>query len=288
MKTDRRGRSSSQSLKRSILIRKTISYVVLTLGALIMIMPFLWSISTSLKLPSEVFAWPPQWIPAPPRLDAYLEVFRGISFGKNLSNTFVISIVVSVGQLITCSMAGYAFAKLRFPGRNTLFLAYLATMMVPGIVIIIPNFVVMRHLGWLDSHKALIIPALTSAYGTFLMRQFFLTFPTELEDAAKLDGCNPITFYWHILLPNSKPILATLGVLTFQNIWNDFLWPLIILSSQEKRTLQVGLSYLQNANYADWTLLMAGSVITVLPLIVLFFFAQRYFIQSIKLSGLKG
>lgn len=288
MKSDRRGRASSQSLKRSILIRKTVSYVVLTLGALIMIMPFLWSISTSLKLPSEVFAWPPQWIPAPPRFDAYLEVFRGISFGKNLSNTFVISIMVSVGQLITCSMAGYAFAKLRFPGRNTLFLAYLATMMVPGIVIIIPNFVVMRHLGWLDSHKALIIPALTSAYGTFLMRQFFLTFPTELEDAAKLDGCNPITFYWHILLPNSKPILATLGVLTFQNIWNDFLWPLIILSSQEKRTLQVGLSYLQNANYADWTLLMAGSVITVLPLIVLFFFAQRYFIQSIKLSGLKG
>jgi multiple sugar transport system permease protein len=185
-------------------------------------------------------------------------------------------------------MAGYAFAKLRFPGRNKLFIAYLATMMVPGVVIIIPNFVVMRHLGWLDSHKALIIPALTSAYGTFLMRQFFLTFPTELEDAAKLDGCNPITFYWHILLPNSKPILATLGILTFQNIWNDFLWPLIILSSQEKRTLQVGLSYLQNANYADWTLLMAGSVITILPLIVLFFFAQRYFIQSIKLSGLKG
>jgi multiple sugar transport system permease protein len=288
MKTDRWGRTHSQSLKRSILIRKWISYVVLALGAFIMIVPFLWSISTSLKLPAEVFAWPPQWIPAPPRLDAYLEVFSGISFGKNLYNTFVISIAVSIGQLMTCSMAGYAFAKLRFPGRNTFFIAYLATMMVPGVVIMIPNFVVMRHLGWLDSHKALIIPALTSAYGTFLMRQFFLTFPSELEDAAKLDGCNPITFYWHILLPNSKPILATLGVFTFQNMWNDFLWPLIILNSQEKRTLQVGLSYLQNANYADWTLLMAGSVITMLPLIVLFFFAQRYFIQSIKLSGLKG
>ena len=161
-------------------------------------------------------------------------------------------------------------------------------MMVPAAVTLIPNFIVMSRIGLVDNHLGLILPFVGSAYGTFLMRQFFLSFPDELEDAAKLDGCNPLDFYYHILLPNSRPILATLGLMTFQWAWNDFLWPLIMINSESQRTLQVGLSYLRNEHYIDWTLLMAASVLTNLPILALFFIAQKQFVQSIKLSGLKG
>jgi len=268
--------------------KKTLAYLVLSVGALFMITPFLWSISTSLKLPAEVFTWPPVFIPNPPHLDSYQKILTDVKFSLFIWNTFKLSAIVALGQVTVCSLSGYAFAKLRFPGRNFIFFGYLATLMVPGAVTMIPNFILMRNLGWVDSHTGLVVPALASAYGTFLMRQFFLTFPPELEDAAKLDGCSPLSLFWHIILPNSKPILATLGVMAFQGTWNDFLWPLIMLNSERNRTLQIGLSYFQNEHYAEWSLLMAGSVITVLPLIVLFFFAQRQFIQSIKLTGVKG
>jgi multiple sugar transport system permease protein len=268
--------------------RMTLAYAVLIVGALVMITPFLWSISTSLKLPAQVFSWPPVFIPNPPHFDSYREILTGVNFGLFTWNTFKLATIVALGQVAVCSLSGYAFAKLRFPGKDLIFIGYLATMMVPGAVTMIPNFILMRTLGWVDSHTSLIVPGLASAYGTFLMRQFFLTFPRELEDAAKLDGCSPLSFFWHIILPNSRPIVATLGVMAFQGTWNDFLWPLIMLNSERNRTLQIGLSYFQNEHYAQWGLLMAGSVITVLPLIVLFFFAQRQFIQSIKLTGLKG
>lgn len=268
--------------------RMTLAYAVLIIGALFMITPFLWSISTSLKLPAQVFSWPPVFIPHPPHFDSYREILTGVNFGLFTWNTFKLATIVALGQVAVCSLSGYAFAKLRFPGKDLIFIGYLATMMVPGAVTMIPNFILMRTLGWVDSHTSLIVPGLASAYGTFLMRQFFLTFPRELEDAAKLDGCSPLSFFWHIILPNSRPIVATLGVMAFQGTWNDFLWPLIMLNSERNRTLQIGLSYFQNEHYAQWGLLMAGSVITVLPLIVLFFFAQRQFIQSIKLTGLKG
>lgn len=268
--------------------RKTLAYLVLTVGALLMITPFLWSVSTSLKLPGQVFSWPPALIPSPPDFGSYRQILTDVNFGLFTWNTFKLASIVALGQVTVCSLSGYAFAKLRFPGKDIIFVGYLATMMVPGAVTMIPNFILMRGLGWVDSHTGLIVPALASAYGTFLMRQFFLTFPRELEDAAKLDGCSPLSFFWYIMLPNSRPILATLGVMAFQGTWNDFLWPLIMLNSERNRTLQIGLSYFQNEHYAEWGLLMAGSVITVLPLIVLFFFAQRQFIQSIKLTGLKG
>lgn len=272
----------------SILYRKGISYIFLGAGAVLMLVPFIWMVSTSLKMPHEVFSWPPQWIPNGLHWENYLQVISRIKFPTYAFNTFKIASIVTIGQLVTCSLAGYAFARLRFPGRNVLFLAYLATMMIPGHVVMIPNFIIMRKLGWVDSHLSLTIPFLTSAFGTFMMRQFFLTFPSELEDAAKLDGCTPFSFYWRILLPLSKPILATLGVMTFQWVWNDFQWPLIMISSESKRTLQVGLSYLSSQYYTDWTILMASSVLSLLPIIILFFLAQNYFVQSIKLTGLKG
>ena len=275
-------------MKIKLIIRKVFTHLILLTGAIIMITPFVWSLLTSFKPAGAVFTHSAFWIPWPPDSSAYVEILDRLPFIKYALNTLKISVLVTLGQLVTCSLAGYAFAKIRFPGREKMFLAYIATLMIPGAVVMIPNFIVMRNLGWVDTHTALIIPAIGSAYGTFMMRQYFLSFPDELEDAAKLDGCSPPKFYWYILLPNAQPILATLGVMAFQGTWNDFQWPLIILNSESKRTLQIGLSFLTSEYHTDWTILMAGSILTILPIIVLFFFAQKYFVQSVKLTGLKG
>ncbi len=275
-------------MKNKLTFKKSIIHLLLIIGAIVMVLPFGWSVLTSLKPASAVFSKPPFWIPWPPDFSAYIEILDRLSFLKYSFNTLKISVLVTLGQLATCSLAGYAFAKIRFPGKNKLFIAYIATLMIPGSVVMIPNFIIMRNLGWVDTHTALIIPAIGSAYGTFMMRQFFLSFPDELKDAAEIDGCSPPAFYWYILLPNAQPILATLGVMAFQGTWNDFQWPLIILNSESKRTLQIGLSFLTSEYHTDWTILMAGSVLTILPIIILFFFAQKYFVQSVKLTGLKG
>jgi len=277
-----------QSKPGSQRIIKVASYALLVLGALLSILPFLWMISTSLKPAELVFSTPPRWIPNPVEWENYTTVLSKVNFAKYGFNTLKITLIVTFGQLLTCSLAGYAFARLRFPGRDVLFVGYLATMMIPFQVMLIPNFITIRRLGLVDSHLGLVLPQLTSAFGVFLLRQFFLSFPSELEDAAKLDGCNPLQTFYLIILPLSKPILATLAVMTFQNIWNDFLWPLVMLSSEPKRTLAVGLSYLIGQYSTDWQILMAGSVLTVLPIILLFFIAQKSFVESIKLSGLKG
>lgn len=280
--------AEQRTVQATAMWRRLFSYTVLVLGALAMVLPFAWSVATSLKPAATVFNHPAFWIPFPPDFSAYSDMLERINFGRYAFNTFKVASLITLGQLVTSSLAGYAFAKIRFPGRDTLFLLFLATMMVPAAVTLIPNFIVMRQLHLVDTHAGLILPFLGSAYGTFMMRQFYLSFPNELEEAAKLDGCNPLTFYLYILLPNSKPILATLGLLTFQTFWNEFQWALVMINSEAKRTLQVGLSYLLNENFINWPWLMAGSVLTTLPIILLFFLAQRQFVQSIKLSGLKG
>lgn len=278
--------SHSNSVKKRII--KYVSISILTIGAITVIIPFLWSLITSLKSAENVFSRGFFWIQWPPDFSAYKQIWKGVPLLQYTFNTLKVSTIVTIGQLLTSSLAGYAFAKLKFPGRDKLFVFYLATMMVPGTVLLIPNFIVMSKIGAVNTHWALILSAVGSVYSTFLMRQFFKTFPSELEDAAKLDGCNPLSFYWHILLPNSKPILTTLGLMAFQGIWNDFQWPLIVLNDQSLRTLQVGLSYLNSEYYTDWNLLMAGSILTMLPILILFFLAQKYFVQSFKLTGLKG
>lgn len=267
---------------------KILIYVFLTLGALVMIIPFIWMLATSFKNQQQLFAWPPIWFPKPFVWTNYSEVMDRINFGQYGLNTFKITFFVTIGRLILCSMAGYGFARMKFPGKNFLFILILATMMISSQITIIPNFIIMRYLGLVDTHLGVILPQLTDGFSIFLMRQFFLTFPYELEDAAKLDGCNPLLFYLRILIPNSKPVLATLAVMTFQGVWNDFLWPLVMLSSPEKRTLSVGLSYLVGQYSTRWELQMAGSVLTVLPILILFFLLQKYFVQSIKMTGLKG
>lgn len=279
---------SNYSHNHKFTFGKFMAYFLLTLGALIMIVPFVWMVSTSLKDQQQLFAWPPNWWPNPFVWSNYSEVINRINFGLYGWNTLKITVSVTIVRLIICSMAGYAFARMKFPGRNFLFLLTLATMMISAQITIIPNFIIMRYLHLTDTHLGVILPQVADGFSIFLMRQFFLSFPHDLEDAAKLDGCDPLMFYLRILLPSSKPILATLAVMTFQGVWNDFLWPLVMLTSPEKRTLSVGLSYLVGQYTTRWDLQMAGSVLTVLPILVLFFILQKYFVQSIKLTGLKG
>jgi multiple sugar transport system permease protein len=274
--------------------RKTLVYIILTSGALMMALPFIWMLSTSLKSYASVFIFnigEIQWIPRPFFWNNYIDVWKVVPFARFYINSLFVTFSVTFAQVATSALAAYAFARLRFPGREKLFFAYLATMMIPGSVTMIPVFALMRIFGWIDSYKALIIPAAFTAYGTFLLRQFFITIPRDLEDAAKIDGCNLWRIFLHVILPLSKTALATLTIFVALGNWVSFMWPLLVTNSIEKRTLPIGLAYFQELYQhaqPNWGLLMAGSVIATIPLIVIFVFNQRFFVEGIKLTGMKG
>ena len=264
-------------------------YALVACGGALMIIPFLWMLSTSLKTTAQSMAFPPEWWPRPFIWENYTQIYEYMPFFTFLFNSVKITFFVLVGQLLTCSLAGYAFAKLRFPGRRPLFLILLSTMMIPSQVTLIPVFIIMKSLGWINTHYALIVPAFFgSVFGTFLLRQFFLGLPNDLEDAARIDGCSPFGIYWRIMLPLAKPSLATLGIFTFMGTWNDFMRPLIYLSDMDKMTLPVGLALLSNHQDIRIPLIMAGAVLSLLPILVLYVFGQKYFVQGIALTGMKG
>ncbi|MCI3923525.1 carbohydrate ABC transporter permease [Paenibacillus sp. TRM 82003] len=270
------------------LATKIMSHTVLMLGALTMIAPFLWMIGTSLKKLPEVFVFPPTLFGERLVWENYLKLSDRFPFDVYFLNSLKVTLIVVAFQLLTSSMAGYVFARLRFRFRDGLFGAYLATMMIPVQVTLIPNFIVMRQYNLIDTHWALILPALVSAFGTFLLRQFFLTIPGELEEAARIDGCTPFGAYWRVFVPLSKPAMATLGVFVFMGTWNDFMGPLIFINTQAKMTLPLGLASMQGLYGTDWPVLMASTVLSVAPLIVIFLLAQDFFIKGVTLSGLKG
>lgn len=274
-------------MKKKSPLKIIIIYIVLSLGALIMIIPFVWMLSTSLKSTDEVFSYPPTLFGDTIRWDNYLRIADRFPFGRFIINSTIVTSVVVVVQLFTSSLAGYVFARLRFRFRDIIFLVYLATMMIPIHVTLIPVFIIMRSLGLIDKLPALMLTELATAFGTFLMRQFYLSIPDSLEDAAKIDGCNPFTTYWRIFLPLSKPALATLGVFIFTGMWNDFLRPLIFINSVENMTLTLGLANMQGLYSTDWPVLMAGAFISMIPTLVIFLFAQDFFVRSITLTGLK-
>ena len=282
-------RSAVQAKERTLRIS---AYVVLIIGALSMIMPFLWMVTTSLKTLNAIFVQPKNWIQmfVPTMLvwQNYVDAWTKVPFGQFYLNSIIVGLAVTVGQVFTSSLAAYAFARLTFPGRDKLFFAYLATMMIPGSVTMIPVYVLMRVFGWVDTYQALIIPAIFSAYGTFMLRQFFMTLPKDLEDAAKIDGCGFFRIYMTIILPLSKPALATLTVFTFMGNWGSFMWPLLVTNTMTMRTLPIGLESFKTQYSTDWHLLMAGSVMVMLPIVIIFIFTQRYFVESIKLTGVKG
>ncbi|MBA7582811.1 L-arabinose transport system permease protein AraQ [subsurface metagenome] len=262
-------------------------YILLSLGASIMIIPFVWMLSTSLKSINEVFSYPPTLFGDTIRWDNYLRVADRFPFGRFIINSAIVTSVVVVVQLFTSSLAGYVFARLKFRFRDTIFLVYLATMMIPIHVTLIPVFITMRGLGLIDKLPALMLTELATVFGTFLMRQFYLSIPDSLEDAAKIDGCTPFGTYWRIFLPLSKPALATLGVFIFMGMWNDFIRPLIFITSVKNMTLTTGLANMQGLYSTDWPVLMAGSFISMLPVLIVFLFAQDFFVRSVTLSGLK-
>ncbi len=265
-----------------------LKYLVLVSGAFVMVFPFIWMMIASLMTAGEIQMRPPVWLPASPQFSNYSELARSIPIGRLYFNSLFTSGIIVLGVLLSSSLAGFAFAKYRFPGRELLFYLILATMMIPFFVTLIPVFFIVRQLGWIDTYQGLVVPGLTSAYGIFLMRQFMVTVPDELIDAARIDGASEPMIYWRIVIPLVKPALATLGTFTFIGAWNNFLWPLLVLNSRELFTLPLGINSLRSL-YADNTnLLMAGTAVAVVPMLLLFVFLQRYFIKGIALTGLKG
>ncbi len=263
-------------------------YIVLLSGVLITLLPFLWMLLTSLKTQSEAIHVPPVIFPAKPVLSNYTDVFKDVPFARMYLNTIISAVVTVAAQLLFCSMAAYAFAKLKFPGRDVIFVTLLAVLMVPSSFFILPQYLIIQKLGLLNTIPALFIPNLFSAFGTFLLRQFFLSLPSDLEDAAALDGCTPLTTYWRIMLPLAKPGLVSLGILTLRFAWNDLMWPLIVNTSQDKMTLTAGLAYMQGQYQTNFPEMMAGAMMAIIPLLILFAVFQRQFIEGIALTGIKG
>ncbi|WP_280449346.1 carbohydrate ABC transporter permease [Nocardia brasiliensis] len=269
------------------MVRSAGIYVVLVGIGWCALAPILWALSGSLKAEGEIAEQ--RLLPVRPRWSNYAEVFELLPLGRMLVNTAVYAACVTAGQLFFCSLAGYAFARLRFRGREVLFVAYLGTLMVPLTVTVLPQFLLMRTLGWVDTPWAMIVPGLFgSAFGTYLMRQFFATLPVELEEAAILDGCTPWQIYWRVLLPHTRPALMVLAVLTWITVWNDFLWPLVMIQRTEIATATVGLVRLQGQYHTQWPLLMATAMLILLPLLVVYAIAQRAFIRGVAMAGLGG
>lgn len=253
-----------------------------------MILPFLWMVSTSFKTPAEIFDLPPKWIPETPTINNYRELFGSIKFGRPFMNTIIVASSITLLSLLISSMAGYAFAKFRFKGRDRLFFLILATLMVPGQMTMIPVFLMLRQLGLLNTYTGLILPGVASAFNIFFMRQFIMTIPDELIEAAKMDGAKEGFIYFWIILPLAKPALTTIAIFTFTGSWNSFLWPLIIAQDERMYTLPVAISVLAGQYGENLGVQMAGSCVVITPILVFFLFMQRYFIKGIALTGLKG
>ena len=252
-----------------------------------MLIPFLWMLSTSLMDELEVFQFPPRLVPETPQWDNYAGALTARPFGRYFLNSFIFATAVVLGQLFTAATAGYAFAKFEFRGRDKLFMLYLATMMVPAVVVLIPRFLLIDALGWVDSYLGLVSTELVTVWGIFLMRQYFRSVPRDLEDAARMDGAGPWKIFWTISVPLSKPALATVALFGFIDAWKNLLWPLVVTRSMSMRTVEVGIASFHSTFVMNWPYQMAAAVTAVVPIAIVFFFAQRYFVQGIQMTGLK-
>jgi multiple sugar transport system permease protein len=273
--------------RRRGLVWQLLVYALLVGASLVVLLPYLWMVSSSLKPSSEVFSPVPRFIPSAPRWQNYADVLRTYQVGLWLVNSFVVAALETVGVVLTSILAGYAFGRLRFWGREAVFFMFLGAMMVPIQVTLIPTFLIVRWLGWVDTYQGLVIPKMCAFFGVFLMRQFFLSFPAELEDAAAIDGCSRWRALWQIVLPLCGPAVAALAIFAFTGAWNDFLWPLVIINSEEMKTIQLGLSSMKG-ELSDWGLIMAGATLSALPLLALYLLLQQYFVKGVVMSGLKG
>ena len=277
---------SSYKVKKAI--GRTLLYIMLMIGALAALMPFLWMLSASVKLNKDLFVFPIEWIPNPIHWENFGRVLDKIPFFTYFLNTLKLAVIITVLQVVTCSLASYSFSKIRYPGRDKIFLLYLATMMLPFQVTMIPQFMIMSWAGLADTHMSLILIQAFSTFGVFLLRQFFLGIPEELSESARIDGCNEMMILIRIILPLAKPALATLITFTFVNVWNDYLAPLIYISSDKLKTIQLGIRYFQQAQDTENSLIMAATVMGLAPVIILYLTCQKQFVEGIATTGLKG
>jgi multiple sugar transport system permease protein len=283
-----RERSSFLSYRFKSRLGRTLTYAFLIILAVIMLLPFFWMISASLKLDKDVFRFPIEWIPAIPRWDNYVKIWTQIPFLTFFANTTKLTVIITLLQVFVSSLAGYAFAKLRFRGRDVLFLAYIASIAVPWQSFMVPQFILIRKLNLVDTHMALILIQAFSAFGVFLMRQFFISIPNDILDAARIDGLSEYGIYLRIMLPLSKPAIATLTIFYAVFVWNDFMGPLIYLNSQSLKTIQLGLRMFIMQYSANYALIMAASLVSLIPMTVLFLAFQRFFVEGIATTGIQG
>ncbi len=265
-------------------------YIVAVLVAITFLFPLVWMATTSLKSMEQAYAFPPKWIPNPVRWDNYVRIFTELPFFTFTLNSILITIIHTTGTVLSSAVVAFGFARLRARGRDFLFIVLISTIMLPYQVILVPTFILFKYLGWINTIYPLVVPAFFGggAFNIFLLRQFFMTIPFEYDEAAIMDGANWFTIFWKIMLPLSKPVLTTVAVLNIVWVWTDFFGPLIYLNDLDKMTLAVGLAFLRGQRTAQLTLLMAGAMFSTLPMLIIFFVAQRYFVEGIQLSGLKG
>jgi len=262
--------------------------ILLLAGAAINLIPFLWTLSTSLKVPSQVFAYPPSWIPHPIKWGNYRLAFDQVG-ARSFMNSFIFAGSIVVLQGLVTTMGGFAFARLKFPFRNQLFLLYLGTMMIPPQVTLIPTFIVVVRLHWIDTYQGLIIPVVAQgAFGTFMFRQFFMKIPNDIYESARLDGANPWQLYWRLTLPLSRPVLTAYGVITFLTAWNMFLWPLVVIRTEKLQVVPMAIAQMSGASGLDRGVVMAAVSLSILPILVLWFIGQRWFVEGIAMTGMKG
>lgn len=274
----------------SFYVRRAIQYTVMILVSIIFMLPIYWLFTSSLKTQGQVFAIPPVWFPNPPQWGNYPEAIRRAPLLLWLRNTAIITGLAIIGNLVSSSLVAFSFARLRFPGKNVLFILLLSTMMLPEVVTLIPRFILFRQLGWIDTFLPMVVPPFLGggAYNIFLVRQFYMTIPRDFDEAARLDGASNFMIWWRIMLPLSVPVLIAITIFSFVYHWNDFLHPLIYLFSEDKKTLALGLRAFINPTDASWHITMAASMFIVAPIMVLFFIGQRYFIRGIVMSGIAG
>lgn len=263
-------------------------HILLIAGSLIMLLPFFWMVSTSFKQPNELFTYPPTWIPENLEWSNYEDAMTSMPFDRFYFNSVFVASTVTIIQILTSSLAAFAFARLRFKGRDTIFTLYIAALMIPFPVLLIPNFIIVNRLDWLNTYWALIVPPAFSAFSTFLLRQHFKTLPLDLDESARIDGATSLRIWWSIILPLSKTAIAAISILIFLGSWNDFLWPLVVTNSDSMQTVPVGLNSFQGQYSVKWNLLMAAAVVAMLPVITIYAFAQKWFIRGITMSGMGG
>ena len=283
------GQSRQPNYRLRSALSHTAIYIVLILGAILIFVPFAWTVSTSLKTEQQTLTSPPEWIPNPVQWQNYPEALTARPFGRYYRNSFIITILSVIGQVISSALVAFGFARFRFPGRNILFIVVLSTLMIPFHMLIIPRFILFKYLGWLDTFLPLIVPNFFGgAFSIFLLRQFFMTIPLELDEAAKIDGANAFQRFWTIMMPLARPALGAVAVFEFMSTWQDFLGPLIYLSSDKNYTVPVGLAAFRNDYFTAWHLYMAAAAVAMLVPLIVFFFAQKYFISGVALTGSGG